>query len=647
MSRLLIVSGFFLVFSALGTIHGIDIYVPDDYPTIQEAIEAAQDGDRVVVRPGTYVENIDFLGKAITVLGEEGRDDTTIDGSLPDDPDHGSTVIFITGEGPDSVLEGFTIENGSGSFHGDPPQGTNGGGIYCYRASPKILCNRIRYNITPDGGGGLYCFEGKPHLEENIIERNTAYGGAGICYELSSGRIIDNTINNNEALDDGGGIICSKSYPLIRDNVISYNNSWNWAAGIGCWHAAPVIIDNDIIGNWGGSGAGIYCDDSHPTIAGNRIMDNRYGPGGTDGWGGGIMCWWSSKPLISRNLIQNNSARYGGGIYCSKSSIISVRDNLIIGNSAEKGGGLQYNGGPLSEVTLYSNLFAENHADTEGGGARLSGVFQAAFNTFYKNDADLEGGALYLLNATLTMKNTILYGNTAPVGSEMYLTSLKRSHLAISYSDVDEGQAGIHVESGSSLDWGPGMIDTDPLFLDPDNHDFHLQQDPAQPGVDNPCVDAGDPSDPLPRGTTCSNNCPDENIPDLGYHYPLISEPFDFTLESDMAPLIPNSTFTLTVSGAVPRKKVYLVWGIKGPGNTYVPQLDVTLDLLQPSLVPPPKTADSTGAASWTVPVPSLHDERAVWVQAIQQGRPARCWRSRSMIGEGCARKPTSRESTG
>ncbi len=84
------------------------INVPLDQPTIQAGIDAASPGDTVLVADGTYYENINFLGKAITVTSVNGPASTTIDGSST-----GNVVTFQSHEGRDSLLEGFTITNGA------------------------------------------------------------------------------------------------------------------------------------------------------------------------------------------------------------------------------------------------------------------------------------------------------------------------------------------------------------------------------------------------------------------------------------------------------------------------------------------------------------------------------------------------------
>src|SRR6186713_290641 len=89
------------------------IRVPADAATIQQAIAAAAPGDTVLVAPGTYIENLTFLGKAITVVSESGPAVTVIDGNWA-----GPVVGFAEGESRAAVLRGFTVQHGASSFGG-------------------------------------------------------------------------------------------------------------------------------------------------------------------------------------------------------------------------------------------------------------------------------------------------------------------------------------------------------------------------------------------------------------------------------------------------------------------------------------------------------------------------------------------------
>ncbi|MHC4944932.1 MAG: right-handed parallel beta-helix repeat-containing protein, partial [Planctomycetota bacterium] len=179
------------------------INVPDDYPTIQQAIDAAANGDTVLVGPGTYVENIDFLGKAIHVLGDEGSMKTIIDGNKA-----GSVVTFEQGEDEQSILSGFTISNGSGTVVTIGAFSyVYGAGIYCNGASPTISDNYIVNNEIEDtgwayaySGGGLYCAnQAAPRIEDNVFEQNQAnLGGAIFCHAQASPAIRRNTIIYND-----------------------------------------------------------------------------------------------------------------------------------------------------------------------------------------------------------------------------------------------------------------------------------------------------------------------------------------------------------------------------------------------------------------------------------------------------------------
>ena len=115
------------------------IYIPQDYPTIQAGINAALHGDALIVAPGTYVENIDFHGKAITVKSSGGATVTHIDGNRS-----GSVVAFKSGENLQSVLSGFTVTNGSGTVvTAGIYKFIYGAGIYCDGSSPAISGNHI------------------------------------------------------------------------------------------------------------------------------------------------------------------------------------------------------------------------------------------------------------------------------------------------------------------------------------------------------------------------------------------------------------------------------------------------------------------------------------------------------------------------
>lgn len=353
------------------------IYVPKDYPTIQAAIDAASNGDSVFVAKGTYVENIDFKGKAITVKSEQGPDVTTIDGGNPVNPDYGSVVMFQNGEDLDSVLEGFTITNGSGTYQ---PYWKSyyGGGIYCFGSFPKISDNIITLNSTKNAGGGIYCDctlpaplnEYSPEISNNIIVFNYTEGG-------------------------GGGIYCDGSSPDIFNNIIRWNNvSFGFGGGIACClDASPTITKNDITGNTA------YSD------------------------GGGICCYNSSPTIINNTVSMNEAGGCGGGFCFSNNSSPTVTNTTVIGNTAVScGGGIH-----------------------------------CAYNSFP------------------AIANSILWDNDAPMGKEIYIgTYSNPSTLTISYSDVKGGKNEVYVESGNNLNWGPGMIDADPLLADPVNGDFHL-----------------------------------------------------------------------------------------------------------------------------------------------------------------------------
>src|SRR5262245_61047831 len=143
------------------------LQVPSAYPTIQAAIDAAVDGDTVLVAPGTFRERIDFLHKDITVESSGGRDVTTIDaGGL------GAVVKMATDPGETPTLRGFTITGGGDGVSDD---------------------------------GGIDVSGGPALIEDNLVTGNTFCDGGGIEADFSSAAIRHNTITNNRQTSCSGG----------------------------------------------------------------------------------------------------------------------------------------------------------------------------------------------------------------------------------------------------------------------------------------------------------------------------------------------------------------------------------------------------------------------------------------------------------
>jgi hypothetical protein len=250
------------------------IYVPDDYPTIQEAIDASANGDTVIVRAGTYVENIDFNGKAITLRSEAGPEKTTIDGN-----DSGSTVTFQSGEVLDTALEGFTISNGSGTAG---QHGTRGGGIHCINhSSPLMRDNIITGNRADYLGGGIFMHESDfGRFTNNVVVHNDGGYGGGVAVEGGAPIVANSIISLNGATSDGGGCHLKNCQARLLNCLIVFNGTVYWdGGGVWCWNVVGGLIAN--------------CN----------IMYNSVGD--PTSWGGGIEVL-SGSPLITNCIVREN-----------------------------------------------------------------------------------------------------------------------------------------------------------------------------------------------------------------------------------------------------------------------------------------------------------------------------------------------------
>lgn len=391
--------GFILSLLLCGSAVAATIYVPDDYSTIQGAIEEADFGDTIIVRPGTYVENVDFSGKSVTLISEQGPDVTFIDGNQA-----GSVVTFKSGELPYSRLEGFTIQNGNYLY---------GAGIFCTDNSDPVITNNV--------------------IKNNTVQYNYDGGGIG-CRNHSNPTITHNVITENYANNNGGGISCWDGCdPLISNNMITAN----------------LVLLN---------GGGIYCGrGSFPTITNNIIKGNQ-----SNNNGGGICSEGDSSPTITSNIITENTAYGGGGGICCNYSILTIANNVITGNWVTGcGGGICIGNSDLRLVN----------------------------NTVTGNTALIDGGGVCIDRTDTWISNMIFWDNDAPSGPELSIMGSAKtpSTVWISYSDLEGGQSVVLIDPVSTLNWGSGMINANPLFEDPFSDDFHLIWG-------SPCRDAGDNS---------------------------------------------------------------------------------------------------------------------------------------------------------
>lgn len=231
--------------------HAEVIEVPRDHPTIQAAIDAALDGDVVLVSPGSYSESINPGGREITLRSIDPLDPaivaaTIIDGQGLD----ARPVTCDSGESQQTVIAGFTIGGGAA---------VSGGGMLCTAgSSPSVRGCVFRDNNATDGGGIRIDGGGSPLVSRCRFMDNTALGGGfggGVSVEGASATLLDCTFINNHAtfggalaVEDGtleargcrlrlntalggGGLAAYDSDVLLADSLLRHNNSTSGGGG--------------------------------------------------------------------------------------------------------------------------------------------------------------------------------------------------------------------------------------------------------------------------------------------------------------------------------------------------------------------------------------------------------------------------------
>ena len=486
------------------------IHVPADQPTIQAGIAFAVAGDTVLVADGTYSglgnQNIDFYGKAIAVMSENGAEFCVVDCN-------GSSrgFLFQNQEYLDSLLQGFSIINGATS--------ENGGGIFISSASPTISSCKISSCSATYLGGGIYCSgDGyAPHITSCDISNNSALNiGGGVYIENST--ILENCIVAvNTAGVSGGGVFCTggSSYPKIKDCSIEGNSADIFGGGIACADTQEVFLWLPKLAGMASAPPSIT-DYRASGVPGLSVYSSQILNNSSNDSGGGVFC--PDNTDISGCSFDSNNAINGGGIYCYEfTGSRGIAANYQF--DSQLTGLVQSNAvSDDSRATGAENItdciFKGNEAENGGAAYSIYSGTNAGFNNclFYENDSDL-GSGLYCLTSSLSIAGCTFADNTAAIqGGAMFYTDIRVN----TGQTIDSREPGVYnsifwdnvpdeivsetnrpsvmysdVKMDSGVYPGTGNINSNPLFAQEMDDLYYLSQVAAGQPLNSPCVDAG------------------------------------------------------------------------------------------------------------------------------------------------------------
>ncbi|MBN2002843.1 MAG: hypothetical protein JXA21_05760 [Anaerolineae bacterium] len=312
--------------------------------------------------------------------------------------------------------------------------------------------------ITPDSEINPTFIDAQRQGRVLHIEGNITPTVAGLY--LTGGQ-ADGLGGTPEQNDAGGGVYIVQAAATLKDNHIE-NNRAHSGAGVYSYQSAAILSHNSIINNqasWDGGGSYLYESDAM------RIEANIYFSNTAVASGGGIFIR-KGAPIVKNNLITTNRARGGGGIFLEAYASAQLEANYILNNIADDDGGGVYmlNASPY----LVNNVICKNQAIDVGGTLAGAGMQVQSdshptilHNTIcynLTNTAVGGAGITILYGASVTMTNSIVWGNSGGNNSQIY-----GPNLAATYSDIQREYA------------GQGNLNCDPQFINVTENDFHLQ----------------------------------------------------------------------------------------------------------------------------------------------------------------------------
>lgn len=281
--------GFVIVVLVLASVsQAAERHVPDQYATIQAAINAAATGDVVIIAPGTYTgsgnRDISFKGKAITVRSISPGDPAVVAATVVDCQATSAArrrgFKFITNEGPNSVLSGLTIRNGFGPNEDwEGSANSAGGAIYISSVSgttSPTIRNCVIENCQGDyWGGGIYAWKSNAVIEDCTFRNCQQAGGmGGAIYCNANGLTIMRCTFSGNSAAYGGALYCLSNTPVLA-NCLLVGNTAAVAGGAmrmkNC--TTPRVTHCTFSGNQGGGlGGAVHATGCSGIVIGNSIL---------------------------------------------------------------------------------------------------------------------------------------------------------------------------------------------------------------------------------------------------------------------------------------------------------------------------------------------------------------------------------------
>jgi len=496
----------------------------DAYIHLQDALASADTGDDIYIAAGKYRPD---QGTSITLLDRTAsfhlKSGVAIYGGFPpaggiwEERNMTANITILSGDLAENDGQNF-LNNTENSYHVLTGSSVDATAVL---DGCTVTAGNANGDDPQDRGAALYSISGNATIRDCIFTQNKTGLGGALNAEASSNLTLTRvTFSGNQTgiYGTGGALRIWDSSPILTDCIFTQNRAYYGAAveAIRCSSRFTRCQFLENITENEGSGGGLY-------LIGSQSKNSR--------------------PILTDCLFRGNHALYlGGGIYSAIYTYPYLVNCLFLNNIGEYAGGGIWSsqGAPkLTNCIFSGNRTGAVNPDASGGG--MYNGFNSAAEirncTFSQNSAN-RGGALFVYYSTAVIANNIVWGNSAPIGSQLAVSY--SGTLTASYCDIQGGQTPVYVDD-AILNWLPGNITANPLFLDADGEDNILgtEDDNLRLDFGSPAVDAGnnsmmmadtadldedsDTAEPIPLDYDRQNRFVDDpDVPDTGSGTPAI-----------------------------------------------------------------------------------------------------------------------------